>query len=378
MYFSAVKKYDVILIGGGLAGLTACIHLAKHQLSVLVFERYPYPKHKVCGEYVSNEVKPYLQHLGVALDNLYLPEIDNFLITTTSNKYIKGKLPLGGFGISRYAFDHLLYQKATELGVEFIFEKVTSISSQQNLHIVHSKHRSVETKIVVGSFGKRSNIDLSLQRKFTTKPAPWVGIKAHYQHPDFSSNKVELHNFNGGYCGLSLTENKQVNFCYLAKYDVFKQFKNIADFNKNILCKNKYLAQFLEEADLTFEHHLAIAQVSFKNKKTIENNMLMIGDSAGLIHPLCGNGMAMAIHSAKIASEEIIAYQQHQSTTILFENYTQKWKATFQKRMKFGSIFQRILLKQSLTNIGIDLGSKMPFLVEKMIQQTHGKPIVCE
>lgn len=370
-----MKKYDVILVGGGLAGLTAAIHLAKSQLSVLVIERYTYPKHKVCGEYVSNEVKPYLQQLGLNLDALNLPQIDEFVITTAKNT-IKGTLPLGGFGISRYAFDELLFHQAVKFGVTFIFDKVNKISFKDNQYTVLTQKQSYISSLAVGSFGKRSNLDLDLKRDFTTKQAPWVGIKAHYIHPNFMSSQVQLHNFEGGYCGLSLTEEGKINVCYLAKYEVFKQYKNIEEFNRKALCKNKHLAHFFDQAQIAFDNHLAIAQVSFEDKKTVENEIIMIGDAAGLIHPLCGNGMAMAIHSAKLVAEEIIHFQYHKSRTILFKNYALKWQTTFQKRMKFGSLFQKILLNQSFTNLGISIGSKFPFLVKKMIQQTHGKPIV--
>lgn len=360
-----------------MAGLTAAIHLAQKQLSVLVFERHSYPRHKVCGEYVSNEVIPYLDYLQVGLEKLSLPQIDELLITTQSGKEIHQTLTLGGFGISRFAFDDLLYKKAKQHEVDFVFEKVEEVIQNENDYLVKTRNEAVSANLVLGSFGKRSNLDQLLNRDFISKPAHWVGIKAHYAHPNFPRNKVELHNFEGGYCGLSLTETNHVNVCYLAKYESFKKYKNIDNFNEKVLKENKHLAQFFDEASLVFENHLAIAQVSFEPKKAVEHGMLMLGDSAGLIHPLCGNGMAMAIHSAKLAVEEVLAYQQHQSKATLFENYTRKWKSTFESRMKFGRLFQKLLMHQKLTNFGISIGSKMPFLVEKMIQQTHGKPIVC-
>jgi flavin-dependent dehydrogenase len=378
LYFSAVKQYDVILIGGGLAGLTAAIHLAKEQLSVMVFERHTYPRHKVCGEYVSNEVTPYLQFLGVDLQLLQLPQINNFLITTQKGREISQDLELGGFGISRYAFDELLYERAKKLGVHFVFEKVEEVIQKQENYSVRSRTHDVSAKLVLGCFGKRSNLDQLLNRDFIHQPAHWVGIKAHYSHPNFPRNKVELHNFEGGYCGLSLTETNHVNLCYLAKYNSFKKYKNVDEFNAKVLSKNPHLAKFFAESNLVFEKHLAIAQVSFEPKKAVEQNMLMLGDAAGLIHPLCGNGMAMAIHSAKIASEEVLDFQKHQSKSLLFENYTQKWKTNFESRMKFGRLFQKILMHQKLTHIGMTLGSKMPFLVQKMIAKTHGNPIVCQ
>ncbi|WP_188406585.1 NAD(P)/FAD-dependent oxidoreductase [Psychroflexus salis] len=372
-----MKKWDVIIMGGGLAGLTAAIHLAQQNNTVLVFERHQYPRHKVCGEYVSNEIIPYLEYLHIDIKALQVPEINELLITSQSGKEIQQNLSLGGFGISRYTFDELLYKKALSLGVKFIFEKVKDVFQTEAFYQVTSQNYTQNAELVLGSFGKRSNLDQHFNRNFIAKPAHWVGIKAHYSHPNFAKHKVELHNFNGGYCGLSLTETNHVNVCYLAKYESFKQYKNIDEFNENVLKKNKHLNRFFDEASLVFEKHLAIAQVSFEAKQAVENNILMLGDAAGLIHPLCGNGMAMAIHSAKIASEAVLDFQKHQSKSLLFETYSQKWQQTFQKRMRYGRFFQKLLMHDQLTNIGIEIGTKVPFLVKKMIQQTHGKPIVC-
>ena len=103
--------------------------------------------------------------------------------------------------------------------------------------------------------------------------------------------------------------------------------------------------------------------------------MLMLGDAAGLIHPLCGNGMAMAIHSAKMASEEILNYFQHQNRSDLEANYQKQWQNQFLQRMQMGRLFQRILLHPKLTNFGLNIVSKSPIVLKKIIQQTHGKPI---
>ncbi|WP_317045319.1 FAD-dependent oxidoreductase [Formosa algae] len=62
---STILFFDVIIVGGGLAGLSSAIHLSKGNLNVLVIEKNSYPKHKVCGEYISNEVLPYLNFLDI-------------------------------------------------------------------------------------------------------------------------------------------------------------------------------------------------------------------------------------------------------------------------------------------------------------------------
>jgi flavin-dependent dehydrogenase len=371
-----MKNFDVIIIGGGLAGLTSAIDLNSRGLEVLVVEKDTYPKHKVCGEYVSNEVLPYLKRLGVDVKTTNADQIRHLLLSDRKGASVKVNLPLGGFGMSRYALDNWLYKTAEANGVQFEFETVTDVNFENEQFHVQSQNQNYYSELVIGSFGKRSTLDKKLNRAFISHKTPWIGIKAHYKNDDFPKGEVQLHNFDGGYCGLSKTETGAVNFCYLAHYQSFKAEKSIEDFNQNVVSQNPYLRTFLENSSLLFDKHLAISQVSFQNKNPVEHHILMAGDSAGLIHPLCGNGMAMAIHSAKLIAEEIHNFQSHKDRNLLEHNYTKIWKATFQKRLKFGAIFQKLLLNSELTNFGIALVSKSPFLIKKMIQQTHGKPIL--
>ena len=166
-------KFDVAIIGGGLAGLTASIHLQKLGYRVVVFEKQQYPRHKVCGEYVSNEVLPYLQYLGVSFEDYKLPAINQLEFSTRSGRLIETALPLGGFGISRFAFDHLLYKRAMQLGVHFIFDTVKTIAFTANqFSITIDNHTSFKAPFAIGAFGKRSGLDKALNRKFIEKNRP--------------------------------------------------------------------------------------------------------------------------------------------------------------------------------------------------------------
>ena len=109
--------FDVIIVGGGLAGLCNAIHLSKFNKKVLLIEKNEYPKHKVCGEYISNEVLPYLAFLEFNPFDFGAVKIDKFQLSTTNNQLISAELPLGGFGISRYKLDFELLQKAIQTGV---------------------------------------------------------------------------------------------------------------------------------------------------------------------------------------------------------------------------------------------------------------------
>lgn len=375
-----MKGFDVIIVGGGLAGLTSAIQLAQMERNVAVIEKQSFPHHKVCGEYVSNEIVPYLEHLGIFLPSAGAVSINTLQFTTVNGKAIEIALPLGGQGISRYALDHMLYQRAVGLGVPFIFDNVITIDYKDDIFEVTTADGTEFTApLVIGAYGKRSVLDKFLERDFINKKSDWLGVKAHYKWDDFPKNKVGLHHFNGGYGGLSKTETGAVNFCYLASYKSFKREKDMESFNRNVVCKNPFLDSFLQKATPLFEHPLSIAQISFHKKNAVENHILMCGDSAGLIHPLCGNGMAMAIHSAKIASEYITHFLKNKgySRTQLENDYQNRWNATFRRRLLVGGVIQSLLLNKGLTDLGISTIAKSPRLLRTLIKQTHGKPVVC-
>ena len=373
-----MKNNEVLIIGGGLAGLTAAIHLSKLGVHVTVIEKNSYPKHKVCGEYISNEVLHYLNWLDLKIDDLNPTKITKLEFSTASGKTIKSILPLGGFGISRFTLDEYLYKKALENGCRILQDNVENLVFENNKFIVTTSNNSIlESEIVIGAFGKRSNVDQKMNRDFINKKSYWLAVKAHYSG-DFPNDLVGLHNFKGGYCGVSKVEKDSINICYLADYETFKQFKNIDEYQNNIVSKNPHLKVIFEKSNLLFEKPLTISQISFEKKQSVENHILMIGDTAGLIHPLCGNGMAIAIHSAKIVSELIHKYYTNEikSRKELEEKYIQRWNLNFKERLKMGRFLSNILQNQKLSTVLMRLLIIFPFLLPKIIKKTHGKPII--
>jgi menaquinone-9 beta-reductase len=366
---------QVTIIGGGLAGLTAGIHLSKLGIEVTIIEKNSFPKHKVCGEYISNEVLPYLKFLDLDIESLQPTHITNLNFSTKNGKSVYTKLTLGGFGISRYVLDEFLFKKAISNGCKIIQENVENVVFIDDAFTITTSYTlDIKSKIVIGAFGKRSNIDQKLNRNFIQQKSPWLAVKAHYSGI-FNDELVGLHNFKGGYCGVSKVEENKINICYLADYETFKQFKNIDDYQKNIVTENPFLKEILENSTLLFEKPLTISQISFEEKKAIENHILMIGDTAGLIHPLCGNGMAMAIHSAKIVSELIEKFYKNEvnSRNELENEYQKQWNFNFKKRLKTGRFLSNILQKPKLTEILLQLLIIFPFLLTFIIKKTHGK-----
>jgi len=372
-----VSNYDVIIVGGGLAGLTSAIHLSKFEKQVLLIEKNTYPKHKVCGEYVSNEVLPYLNSLGIDPISEGAKQIAKIKLTTVKNNLIKGELPLGGFGMSRYCFDNLLAKKAISNGVTILQDTVGSIDFEDEKFTIKTKISGVfHSKITIGAFGKRSILDITMKRKFIQKESPYLAVKTHVKG-EFPDDLVALHNFKGGYCGVSKVEKGAINLCYIAEYSSFKKHKNIADFQEQIVFKNDSLRKIFKESTPVFQKPLTISQVSFETKKPVEDHIIMCGDTAGMIHPLCGNGMGMAIRSAQMASERILQFLDGEIKTRegLEKSYLRDWNKEFKNRLKTGHFIAWLFRNQRISEIALSVLKQFPSLLPKIIRLTHGKPL---
>ena len=372
-----IANSEIAIVGGGLAGLTAAIHLSKLGYSITLIEKNTYPKHKVCGEYVSNEVIPYLDWLGIHPKILQPTQIEHLHFSTGNGKSVQTILPLGGFGISRYALDDYLSQIAIKNNCKILHETVNTIEYGADVFSIQlSNNKVIQAHIVLGAYGKRSHLDQKLERAFIQKKSPWLAVKGHYK-VEFPDDLVGLHHFKGGYCGVSKVENNTVNICYLADYESFKQNKDIREYQDNVVTKNPFLKEILEKATPIFEKPLTISQISFEKKKPVENHILMIGDSAGLIHPLCGNGMAMAIHSAKIVCDLIDDYFKIAETNRnkLEEKYEREWNRNFRNRICTGRWLASLLRQPVLSELILRLTISFPFLLHAIIKSTHGQTI---
>jgi len=167
------KDVDVIIIGGGLAGLTSAIHLTKFGFKIILIEKNEYPRHKVCGEYISNEVLPYFKGLDIEISDLKPSIITKIAFSTSAGTTISSDLPLGGFGISRYELDYYLSQKAIQKGCQIIQDTVIDVQFIEDEFVISTMNNLVlKSKMAIGAYGKRSNIDQKLNRNFILKKCP--------------------------------------------------------------------------------------------------------------------------------------------------------------------------------------------------------------
>ena len=367
------EKEDIIIIGGGLGGLTAAILLAQNGRSVLLVEKKSYPFHRVCGEYISNEVRGFLQREELFPFELRPAEISNFRLTSAGTRDMALPLDLGGFGISRYAFDDYLYRKALAVGVDFkLQEQVLTTHFIQEKNFFQLELKSGEKLYahhVIGAFGKRSTMDRTLDRKFIQKRSPYIGVKYHIKG-DFEPSTIAIHAYPGGYCGLNPIEDGLFNLCYLGSRQQLRDCGSIEKMEERFLYKNRHLKMLLTDGEFVRKKPEVINEINFEPKLPVENHLLMVGDAAGLIAPIFGNGMAIAIHSGKLAAEALL---QNTSRKAIEDQYEQNWHRTFKKRLVMGRLVQKLFNVPHLAELTTALMHRSAFLGMQIMKRTHGE-----
>lgn len=380
--------FDVAIIGGGIAGCATAIQLARKNLKVIVCEAKSFPHHKVCGEFLSPECTDMLNALGLtgAIQSLKPAVIDTVAIVAPTGATWQTPLPGVAIGLSRYSLDSLMAANARAHGVEF--RELTTVTRVQGrlgslfkLDIrTSTRQDSFQARAVIGAHGKRSAIDRTLNRPFLKVPQPFVGLKAHYYGPTLSG-RIQLHTFPGGYCGMSEIENRQMNVCLLVRQEVFEQTcsaspAGITDFIDWMKTQNPTLGTWLSAAQPVYEPWISIAQVPFVDKQVVVNDILMVGDSAGLIAPIAGDGMSMALRASFIASKLVVDFLSGKiSAKELRYRYTAEWWSAFRLRLRLSRLLQAFMLRPGWLTPGLHFMNTMPMLGRYLLIHTRDSSV---
>lgn len=373
------RTYDAAIIGGGLAGLSLAIQLADAGRAVVLFEKETYPFHKVCGEYISMESWDFIQRLGLDLKAMQLPAIHRLHVSSPSGKLLKHKLDLGGFGISRYTLDLKLAEIAKTKGVQLIENcKVNDVEFEKEQFHISTSAGDFTSMLCAGAWGKKSNLDTKLARRFREKQKEeknYVGIKYHVQL-DFPADLIELHNFENGYCGISKIEETKYCLCYLSDSENLKKYNgDIKKMEREVVMKNPFLNNYFSEAEFLFDAPVTVSNIRIGYKDAVEDHIFMLGDAAGNIAPLSGNGMSMAMRSSHMLAGLWNEYFNGKQNRLAIENtYTQLWERQFKKRIGLSAILQKLLKNTALTDAAIAMLKTLPALRNSVVRSTHGKP----
>lgn len=300
-----MKKWDAIVIGGGVAGSAAATLLARNGREVLLLEREEAAHDKVCGEFISIEAQHYLKKLGIDLVQLGAEKINQVRLIH-KEKIVSSVLPFEALSLSRKVLDEAMLAYAVANGAQVERGKaVTGLEYEVAEWVIkRAKERPLNAHSVFLATGKHDLRSHSRKPKLEGK---YIGFKMHFHLTPEQLAKlkgcVELVLYNGGYAGLEPVEGGKANLCLVVTKARFatcgKRWNQLLQFLK---FSAPHLAKRLTQAEPCWKHPLSIFPIPYGfvygKKHFSEPHYFRLGDQMAVIPSFCGEGMAIALHTA--------------------------------------------------------------------------------
>jgi len=296
---------DALIVGGGLAGGALATALAKAGRSVVLLEREAGAHDKVCGEFLSREAILYLRAVG--LDPLTLGACRIHSVRLMSGRDVAAvKLPFPALSLSRRALDRALLERAADAGAD-----IRLGARVQSLDITTDEWqaRLADGDMVAGksAFLATGKHDLRGRPRPAGLQSDLIGFKMHMRlSPEQTvllSGHVELTLFRGGYAGLEPVEGGLANLCLLVKRTRYaslgQDWQALLD---AIGAECPSFAQRMDGAQPSWDRPLAISAIPYGYVRGNSDGLWRLGDQAAVIPSFAGDGMSIALHSARLAA----------------------------------------------------------------------------
>lgn len=314
-------QYDLIVAGAGPGGSSAAITAARMGARVLLLEQGHFPRHKVCGEFVSAESLELLRQLLVHAPN-GLDIVERAPKLTRARMFLQGtsiEIPvLASASIPRFEMDDRLWRAAQAVGVE-CRDGVTveQIRANGEFQAVTSDGVFSATT-AIATTGRWSKL-----RQPAAKPKAkrLIGVKAHFREKD-PVLSTDLYFFSGGYCGVQPVDSETVNVAALVKADVATELRALFELNGE-------LAKRSRGWELTMDP-VSTAPLVFAEPEPERDGVLFAGDTAGFIDPFAGDGISLALRSGAAAAQSAMhAITGRISAGEAARNYRRRYEKQF-------------------------------------------------
>jgi flavin-dependent dehydrogenase len=276
------------VIGAGPAGCAAAITATRAGMRVLLAEKGRYPRHKVCGEFVS----PESHHVLVTLLGQDHPLLKAPPQITGARMFVDGScfeftLPEPAWSIARYELDAALWESASAAGVRCGTATVQGI----NAKTVRIGDCEIEANAIVNATGRWSN----LRRPSLVEAGPrWIGVKAHFAG-ECASPSTDIYFFPGGYCGVQPIGDGCLNASAMVRADVATSLQEVFAAHPQLWLRSRAWERITETVTTSPLIHAA--------PEPVTKSVMNVGDAAAFIDPFTGDGISLALRSGVLAAE---------------------------------------------------------------------------
>lgn len=325
--------YDLIILGGGPAGTAAAITAADNGARVLILEQGRFPRHKVCGEFVSAESLALLQSLLKPDTSLLqqaprLPAARVFL----DGRQLHAPIHPPAASIPRFQLDLALWQATEKAGADARLQTTVQKVSADSPFLVETARGSFETRSVINASGRWSNLS---PRPSTTAGQKWLGIKAHF-HEARPPCSVDLYFFAGGYCGVQPVAAGVINVSAMVRADAATTLEAVFARHPQ-----------LQARSLTWQpatEPVTTSPLLFRRPDPLLKNVLLAGDAAGFVDPFVGDGIALALRSGALAAQCLLPFLHGESSLpAAARAYGETYRKDFLPVFRNAARFRRLL-----------------------------------
>jgi 2-polyprenyl-6-methoxyphenol hydroxylase-like FAD-dependent oxidoreductase len=320
----------VTIIGGGLAGLTLGIGLRQRGVAVTIHESGDYPRHRVCGEFISGRGQTVLGRLGLLADFEKAGAVyaqTAIFISGTAKSPVR-KLIVPALCLSRYEMDSLLAAKFRELGGELLLRSRANPNNRE--------------EGVVFATGRRLAP--------TGNEIRWFGVKAHASISSTADMEadLEMHLSPDGYVGLNRINHDRLNVCGLFRARADKQRPD-SKIDWLLGQPDSRLRGRLKNAQFDPQSFCSVGGIQLKRMRARARDECCIGDALTMTPPVTGNGMSMAFESGEIALEPIAAYSRGEINWMEAKRQiASKCDAAFNQRLAWAQMLQWMMVAKPL------------------------------
>ena len=376
--------YDAAIIGGGPAGATAAIHLARLGFRTCVVERRAFPRETLCGEFLSREVLQILDALGLAeyFRSLRPNPLTAFRYCPERTRSFSSTFRFPAYGMKRGAFDAFLLDHARDAGATIYqpatVERVLREGPQYDLLItIPEGRRHLTARRVIAAYGKSNPLDKALQRDFLRRKSRLNGVKFHVPRRClnvFPEHEIQIFTSRNAYCGVNAVNDDTATVCFLERRSEGDPppRTRIAELRHS----NPHFARLVTpdfESAMDDAPIYGAGNIFFGEKRVVEDGIFMVGDAARVIAPLAGDGIGMAMQSGKIVSTVFDETRKnHLSEQAMDRLYSTTWRSFFQRRLQLAGTIQHVLFSRYGRGIGSSILSAFPATLSSLIEHTRG------
>lgn len=377
---------DAVVIGGGIAGCSLAKQLADLGWRTALLDRQAFPRHKACGEFLSQESQEMLSKLGLGavMESLQPQLISSARLIFEPGGSVEVPLPGTAWGISRYTLDAALHEAIIQAGVIVrTGMNVISIKQQDDIYEVKIKQRGevevIQARTVYAAWGSHRHASMFVEpyKSYTldsSKPS-YVGIKSHYSGMDHEL-VTELYFVKGGYVGISPVENGYSNVAALLDKDVVKGAgTTIPSILEAASRENTELVERMRHAVPVEGTQVSIAPVQLSHHPLAWHVIPHLGDAAVVIPPLCGDGMSIALRSSFLCSALADRYLRGEiSLSQWQEEYTQAMNNEFAGLIRRGRLAHNLCSMPKVSRWFPSAVRLFPPLGKFLVKATRLKP----